>query len=118
MSTIVAPVQDFSGTVAGVQFKDGKAETDDAAAIAYFRRKGYEVDGDRREMPTPPEPPDPRFITTQHSGGLRDAAADPRPGDFRTHWPVGRGRGGRPVEKPPVPVVEDDAGHVVAVGDA
>ncbi|HKY58301.1 MAG TPA: hypothetical protein VJL80_09710 [Aeromicrobium sp.] len=38
---VTAPVEGFTGSVAGVDFVDGVAETDSPAAIAYFRRKGY-----------------------------------------------------------------------------
>lgn len=44
MATIKTPVKDFSGIVAGVHFADGKGETDDENAIAYFERQGYGVD--------------------------------------------------------------------------
>lgn len=46
--TVHAPEKDFSGEVAGVSFSKGKAEVDakeQAAALAYFQRKGYAVDG-------------------------------------------------------------------------
>ncbi|MBM4542741.1 hypothetical protein GS463_27590 [Rhodococcus hoagii] len=45
MATINAPVKDFTGVVAGVHFADGQAETDNEAAIQYFERHGYGVDG-------------------------------------------------------------------------
>ncbi len=41
---ITAPVADFRGTVAGVEFVDGQATTDNEAALAYFRRHGYRVE--------------------------------------------------------------------------
>ncbi|OZE88037.1 hypothetical protein CH304_00255 [Rhodococcus sp. 15-649-1-2] len=44
MATITAPVAEFNGVVAGVHFADGKAETDNEAALAYFERQGYGVD--------------------------------------------------------------------------
>jgi hypothetical protein len=37
------PVKGFTGTVAGVNFADGAGETDDQAALQYFRSAGYEV---------------------------------------------------------------------------
>jgi hypothetical protein len=43
---ITAPERRFSGEVAGVAFFNGRAEADDAQhvrALAYFRRKGYDV---------------------------------------------------------------------------
>lgn len=45
MAQITAPVEGFQGIVAGVQFTDGKGETDSEPAIAYFQRQGYTVDG-------------------------------------------------------------------------
>lgn len=43
---ITAPVDGFTGDVVGVRFVDGSAVTDDAAALAYFRRHGYLVKDD------------------------------------------------------------------------
>lgn len=44
--TITAPDAGFSGTRAGVVFRDGRGEVDadDAGALAYFARHGYPVD--------------------------------------------------------------------------
>ena len=44
--TITAPDPGFSGTRAGVVFREGRGEVDadDAAALAYFARHGYPVD--------------------------------------------------------------------------
>lgn len=87
MTAVQAPVPDFEGVVAGVIFTKGRAETTDARALAYFRRKGYTVDGETTTPPTP-EPPDPRLIGNDGDGiepvgtKLRDAAVDPKPGDF------------------------------------
>lgn len=100
MSTVIAPVAGFSGRVAGVQFDNGKAETDDERALGYFRRRGYEVDGERREQPAPPERVDARDVTVQHGPKLRDASVDPRPGD-RPVLPVHRDSAGRPGRKAP-----------------
>ena len=46
MATVTAPVPSFTGTRAGVSFRDGRGEVDpdDAAALAYFARHGYAVD--------------------------------------------------------------------------
>lgn len=49
--TVRAPVRDFKGVVAGVVFNGGSATVDDekqAVAVAYFRRKGYQL-GDEKE---------------------------------------------------------------------
>ncbi|TXS35361.1 hypothetical protein EAO77_36920 [Streptomyces sp. t39] len=72
-------------------FSDGAAETDNESVIAYCRGAGYGID---EEPPAPPAPsvPDPRDVTTTVVGGpLRDAAVEPKPGDFRP--PVGAGDG-------------------------
>jgi hypothetical protein len=44
--TIGAPDAGFTGTRAGVVFRDGRAEVDaeDAPALAYFERHGYTID--------------------------------------------------------------------------
>lgn len=51
MAHIQTPVKGFTGTVAGVDFKNGVGESDDEAAIAYFERQGYDV------MPHAPKAP-------------------------------------------------------------
>lgn len=43
MAAVSTPVGGYNGVVAGVTFVDGKGETDNANALAYFRRHGYEV---------------------------------------------------------------------------
>ncbi|MGX6513262.1 hypothetical protein [Rhodococcus sp. SJ-2] len=43
MAAVTTPVDGFTGTVAGVAFVDGKGDTDDDNALAYFRRHGYDV---------------------------------------------------------------------------
>lgn len=55
--TISTPDAGFSGTRAGVVFRDGRGEVeaDDASALAYFARHGYPVDTPspaRRGRPT------------------------------------------------------------------
>ena len=86
MARVQAPVAGFEGVVADVVFHKGQAETSDVRALAYFRRKGYIVDGEQRPVGDG-EPPDPREL----GGGtgvepvgtkLRDAAVDPRKRDF------------------------------------
>lgn len=54
---ITTPDAEFSGTRAGVVFRDGRGEVDadDAGALAYFARHGYPVDTPspaRRGRPT------------------------------------------------------------------
>lgn len=53
MPVVVAPVEGFTGTVAGVAFDGGRANTSNPRAIAYFRRQGYRI-----EAPVAPEPVD------------------------------------------------------------
>ncbi|HET7689328.1 MAG TPA: hypothetical protein VFK41_03050 [Nocardioidaceae bacterium] len=49
---VYAPVEDFTGTVANVEFADGVGESDDANALNYFRRHGYGM-GKKVEAPAP-----------------------------------------------------------------
>lgn len=49
MAKVKTPVEGYSGTVAGVEFKDGAGETDNAGALAYFARHGYEIDHGKHE---------------------------------------------------------------------
>lgn len=44
MTVVKTPVEGYNGKVAGVSFVDGVGETDDANALAYFTRHGYDVD--------------------------------------------------------------------------
>ncbi|MFJ4852399.1 MULTISPECIES: hypothetical protein [unclassified Streptomyces] len=84
MARITTPVPGYSGQGPGnIMFQDGVGESDDPAIIAYCEGAGYGIDGEppKREVP---EPPDPREVTTTVIGTrVRDAAVDPRPGDFR-----------------------------------
>lgn len=58
---ITAPAEGHTGIVAGVAFHDGMAEMDsrDAAALAYFRRRGYGIeateDADTGATERPPQ---------------------------------------------------------------
>lgn len=45
---ITTPVKGFTGTVVGVDFKNGEGETEDLAAIAYFERQGYTVEAEAK----------------------------------------------------------------------
>ncbi|WP_406188383.1 hypothetical protein [[Kitasatospora] papulosa] len=84
MATIHAPVKGFNGDgPAGLEFRNGTAETDDEAVIAYARRRGYGIDKPATDSgQEPAEPADPRTIETVHAGApMRDAAVDPHPGD-------------------------------------
>lgn len=55
MTTVTAPVEGFTGHVAGVAFENGVGETTDTAALAYFHRQGYTVVQDEAEEPALPE---------------------------------------------------------------
>lgn len=44
---VATPVKGFTGTVAGVEFVDGRGETDNVAALAYFKRQGYDIQPDK-----------------------------------------------------------------------
>jgi hypothetical protein len=76
--TIAAPDPRFSGTRAGVVFRDGRGEVDagDAAALAYFARHGYPVDTPalaRRGRGKGKEPP------PQDDAGATEPAVEPDP---------------------------------------
>lgn len=58
MAKITTPVKGFTGTVVGVSFTDGVAETDNAGAIAYFTRKGYGVEQEPQGPAFPEGTPD------------------------------------------------------------
>lgn len=77
MATVRTPVDGWSGAgPGGVIFTNGKAQTDDPRLIRYFRKAGYTVTDTN-------EPADPRDVTEVRLGTpLRDAAVDPRAGDF------------------------------------
>jgi hypothetical protein len=69
--------------VGGVNFHKGVADVDrsDTAALAYFRRHGYLIEGE--EPPAEDGRVDARDAgTTKVGTPLRDGAVDPRPGDF------------------------------------
>lgn len=115
--TITSPAPGFAGTVAGVQFKNGQGAVDrsDVNALAYFRRHGYGLDG---EVGTAAEPPDPREVGEGGSGvevvgtRLRDAAVDPKPGDFLAPTNAGQANPHGPTvvapgvhATPPTPIV-------------
>jgi hypothetical protein len=82
-------VEGYTGTVGGASFKDGVPQGGAEVTPAlrrYFGTVGYRVQGGRvvRGTADPtPEPPDPRFVAQGKVGtALRDAAVDPRPGDY------------------------------------
>lgn len=88
--TITAPVDTFSGALAGLMFQAGKATADsdtDARALAYCRRHNYRVEplkaGDvepaAADEPARPKPADPKADWVAYAisrGADSDAAAD------------------------------------------
>lgn len=77
----------YTGTIAGVAFEDGRSESPLPPAVrAYASRHGLTVDDDGRLLIGTPDEPDridSRDVTETKVGTpLRDAAVDPRPGDF------------------------------------
>ncbi|MCD2461971.1 hypothetical protein MBT42_00160 [Streptomyces sp. MBT42] len=94
MARIETPVAGFTGDgPGGLHFVNGVAETNDMAIIGYCRGAGYVID-DERTNPVAagpaPSPADPRDVTVSVVGApVRDAAVDPRPGDFQA--PVNAG---------------------------
>lgn len=83
MTKIYAPNRQANGVAAGVQFKDGVAETDDHRALAYFARAGYGI-GEYKPPPGEASAVDARDVSQPIPLGtrLRDAAVDPRASDF------------------------------------
>ncbi|MFJ2259478.1 hypothetical protein ACIOKD_14250 [Streptomyces sp. NPDC087844] len=85
MARITTPVPDYSGPgPAGLMFQDGEGHSEDPAVLEYCRAAGYGIDDEppaRKQL----QVPDPREVTaTVHVGApARDAAVDPRAGDFR-----------------------------------
>lgn len=53
MAKITTPVKGFTGKVVGVTFADGVGETDDEAAVSYFRRHGYGVEVTEKAVEIP-----------------------------------------------------------------
>lgn len=83
MTKVFAPNRGYDGLSAGVQFKNGVANTDDPRALAYFARAGYGI-GAYKAPPAATPAVDARDAAERVVLGtpLRDAAVDPRPGDF------------------------------------
>ncbi|GAB2646298.1 hypothetical protein GCM10027169_13100 [Gordonia jinhuaensis] len=84
MAKITAPVKDFSGTVAGVDFVEGVGDTDDENAIAYFERQGYEVSKAKAKVDIPDGEPSDSWTVAQlkayaaeHDVDLGDAKNKP-----------------------------------------
>lgn len=84
MAKVEAPNKDYNGPgPGGAEFEKGVAETDDEAALNYYRGAGYKVSGKVDNPTESPESPDPRELTDEVVGTrLRDAAVDPEPEDF------------------------------------
>ena len=93
--TVTAPVAGFSGESAGVVFKDGVGQVNDAskegrAAIEYFRRRGYtltaesadeaETEAETEEQQTPDEDDEP-FDPSKHDAPDVIAYLDAHAGD-------------------------------------
>lgn len=93
MAKVEAPNKDYRGTgPGGAVFEDGVAEVTDEAALNYYRGAGYAVSGKVETPADESEPVDPRDLTHVTVGtALRDAAVDPKPGDFLA--PVNAGEG-------------------------
>jgi hypothetical protein len=71
MATVTAPLPTFTGTRAGVSFRDGRGEVDpdDAAALAYFARHGYAIDA--------PSPSTKKEARGRAAGSADDVASTP-----------------------------------------
>jgi hypothetical protein len=88
---IIHPIEGHNGkTTVGpftLVFKDGVAESDELnkGAKAYLKRKGYGFGSRKGKAPEAEtsQPLDPRKVSTEKVGDpVRDAAVDPREGDF------------------------------------
>lgn len=75
---VETPVPGFTGVACGVKFAEGKAETEDQAALNYFKSAGYKVGGVvDNPAAAPDEPVDPRSVEVVQIGArLRDASVD------------------------------------------
>lgn len=89
-TTIRTPVAGYTGRayIGGLvlDFDEGTATVDGdlpGGVAVYLAENGYGIDGAPKEPAPTPEPADPReHALTQVGTRLRDAAVDPRPGDF------------------------------------
>jgi hypothetical protein len=92
---VYAPNTTYGGTVGSARFEGGVAEVDeDAPEMAYFRKAGYGIGtkpdadaglpADKLEPTVDGKPIDARDYATSTPFGspLRDAAVDPKPGDY------------------------------------
>jgi hypothetical protein len=124
MAKITAPQKGYNGVSVGVRFEDGVGETDNEAAIAYFERQGYTVEGSDPDAGAEDEAEqeivDPlgAVVETQSIDPNRDAA-DPRNdavpvGGVKGDGLIvaGRGKGKRVSKTQPAPAPEP--GSVVA----
>lgn len=95
MTKVYAPNKAYGGTVGGVKFEAGVADVADSSPeMSYFRKKGYGIgtaadpeaslSRDKLEPTLAGVPIDARDYATSTPVGshLRDAAVDPKPGDF------------------------------------
>lgn len=71
------PVEDFTGTVAGVAFANGVGETDNPAALAYFQRKGYEIEGGHSAPPAGTPLTEEELARVAAAEATRDSGAVP-----------------------------------------
>ncbi len=82
MARVTAPNPETNGIHAGVEFVSGVGETDNPGALAYFRAAGYSIDqpADAAERAASIDSRDVGVVKV--GTPLRDAAVDPRPGDY------------------------------------
>jgi hypothetical protein len=84
VARIEAPDPSYNGRIADVIFEDGVANTDNQAVIQYCQGAGYKVSGQTLNPLDEVDVPDARDFEGEEALGtrLRDAAVDPREGDF------------------------------------
>jgi len=78
---ITAPVPHVVSTVAGVAFADSVGETDNPAAVLYFRRHGYGV-----EEIVPEPAPEPAVVEPVDPPETKRPAKSASKTDWVTYW--------------------------------
>lgn len=81
---IKAPVATFNGSVGGVQFANGEAETDNPAVIAYCEAAGYTVEATKAKEPAGPFDPSKHSVNEVRAyiDGLDDSDPEARDAEF------------------------------------
>lgn len=78
---IKAPVATFNGSVSGVQFANGEAETDNAAVLAYCKGAGYTIEAGKHAGPFDPSKHSVAEVRA-YVDGLDDSDPEARDAEF------------------------------------